>query len=154
MTPVSQAFAEFDAAYTAMLHAAAGVRRAVAAEVGAPSENPCAPIIELVARYYGFTPEDLCSPRRPHDLAAARQAAMWLCRALTPLSLERIGFAFGGRDHGTVIHAIKSVGDRAATEPKFAGQLLDLRHRCAEALNVAGSASDPTARSVLSATAP
>jgi chromosomal replication initiator protein len=59
---------------------------------------------------------------------------MWLCRTLTPLSLERIGVAFGGRDHGTVICAIRSVGDRSATEPKFASQLLDLRHRCEEAL--------------------
>ena len=51
----------------------------------------------------------MTSRRRPANIAFARQVAMFLSRKLTHSSLMEIGDAFGGRDHGTVIHAVKKV---------------------------------------------
>ena len=50
--------------------------------------------------------------RRPNSIAFPRQIAMYLSRRLTERSLKDIGQAFGGRDHGTVIHANKLVASR------------------------------------------
>ena len=57
------------------------------------------------ATYYGFSVDELCSPAARRQLVTARQIAMYLTRELTDLSLPRIGEAFGGRDHTTVMHA-------------------------------------------------
>jgi chromosomal replication initiator protein len=62
-----------------------------------------------VAEFYALKTADLLGKRRPANIAMARQIAMYLSRALTTQSLVDIGLAFGGRDHGTVIHACKSV---------------------------------------------
>jgi len=51
----------------------------------------------------------MTSRRRPANIAFARQVAMFLSRKLTQSSLMEIGEAFGGRDHGTVIHAVRKV---------------------------------------------
>lgn len=66
-------------------------------------------IQKIVTEYYRLRPSDMQSKRRPANIAFPRQVAMYLCRCLTPSSLDEIGEAFGGRDHGTVIHACKSV---------------------------------------------
>ena len=52
---------------------------------------------------------DMTSKRRPANIAFPRQVAMYLARELTKASLNEIGEAFGGRDHGTVLHACKLV---------------------------------------------
>jgi chromosomal replication initiator protein len=52
---------------------------------------------------------DMLSRRRPANIAFPRQVAMYLSRILTEHSLQEIGNTFGGRDHGTVIHACKTV---------------------------------------------
>jgi chromosomal replication initiator protein len=52
---------------------------------------------------------DMVSRRRPNNIAFPRQVAMYLSRVLTDHSLQEIGDSFGGRDHGTVIHACKTV---------------------------------------------
>lgn len=62
-----------------------------------------------VIEHYHLRPSDMQSKRRPSNIAFPRQIAMYLCRALTREPLADIGEAFGGRDHGTVIHACKSV---------------------------------------------
>ena len=51
----------------------------------------------------------MISKRRPSNIAFPRQIAMYLSRMMTGSSLQEIGEAFGGRDHGTVIHACKTV---------------------------------------------
>ena len=66
-------------------------------------------IQQKVAEFYNLKTSDLLGKRRPANIAMPRQIAMYLSRALTPQSLVEIGLAFGGRDHGTVIHACKSV---------------------------------------------
>jgi chromosomal replication initiator protein len=74
-----------------------------------PSETagdiPSELIINATADYYTLTPGELLGPSRSRPLVTARQVAMYLCRELTPLSLPKIGDAFGGRDHTTVMHA-------------------------------------------------
>ena len=54
----------------------------------------------------------MTSKRRPENIAFPRQIAMYLSRTLTDSSLSVIGEAFGGRDHGTVLHACRLVKDR------------------------------------------
>jgi chromosomal replication initiator protein len=58
----------------------------------------------------------MTSRRRPASIAMPRQIAMYLSRSLTKGSLMEIGEAFGGRDHGTVIHACKKVRARMDQE--------------------------------------
>jgi chromosomal replication initiator protein len=62
-------------------------------------------IIAETLSYFSVKKEDLLGPSRSRHLVYARQVAMYLCRELTPLSLPKIGEAFGGRDHTTVMHA-------------------------------------------------
>ena len=58
----------------------------------------------------------MTSKRRPANIAFPRQVAMFISRRLTKCSLQDIGEAFGGRDHGTVIHACKKVQVRMDKE--------------------------------------
>jgi chromosomal replication initiator protein len=66
-------------------------------------------IQKRVAEHYQIRHSDMTSKRRPSAIAFPRQIAMYLSRQLTRHSLQEIGQAFGGRDHGTVIHAVKTV---------------------------------------------
>ncbi len=66
-------------------------------------------IQQKVADYHKLRLADMVSKRRPANIAFPRQIAMYLSRMLTSHSLQEIGDAFGGRDHGTVIHACKTV---------------------------------------------
>ncbi len=66
-------------------------------------------ILSATAHEYGIPLDDLTGPSRKQPLALHRQIAMYLCRDLTDLSLPKIGAAFGGRDHTTVIHAVEKV---------------------------------------------
>lgn len=61
---------------------------------------------------------DMTSKRRPEKIAFPRQVAMFLARQITQSSLNTIGEAFGGRDHGTVLHACRSVKDRMEVDPQ------------------------------------
>ena len=72
-----------------------------------------------VAFRFHLKVSDLLGPRRPNKIAVPRQIAMYLCRHLTNLSLKEIGGIFGGRDHGTVIHACNTVETRMELEAAF-----------------------------------
>src|SRR6266404_1629923 len=65
-----------------------------------------------VAEHFDVRLADMTSKRRPANIAFPRQVAMYLARELTKASLNEIGEAFGGRDHGTVLHACKLVKKR------------------------------------------
>lgn len=75
------------------------------------AEGAIGRIQRIVAEYYNIPLSEMTSDRRPRAIARPRQIAMYLCRMLTPHSLPRIGTYFGGRDHTTVMHAIKTVED-------------------------------------------
>ncbi len=66
-------------------------------------------IQNTVAKFYGITISDMVGKKRTRNLARPRQMAMTLAKELTPLSLPAIGSGFGGRDHTTVMHAVKSI---------------------------------------------
>lgn len=69
-------------------------------------------IQKRVAEHYDIRLADMTSKRRPENIAFPRQVAMFLSRQMTESSLSSIGDAFGGRDHGTVLHACRLVKDR------------------------------------------
>jgi chromosomal replication initiator protein len=69
-------------------------------------------IQKKVAEHFDIRIADMTSRRRPENIAFPRQIAMYLARQLTDSSLNVIGEAFGGRDHGTVLHAYRLVKDR------------------------------------------
>ncbi|HEY2573824.1 MAG TPA: chromosomal replication initiator protein DnaA [Verrucomicrobiaceae bacterium] len=76
-------------------------------------------IQKVVAEHFDVRLADMTSRRRPKSIAEPRQLAMYLARELTKNSLMDIGDAFGGRDHGTVIHACKVVAGRMAAAEDF-----------------------------------
>ena len=69
-----------------------------------------------VAEHFDVRLADMTSKRRPANIAFPRQVAMYLARRHTKSSLNEIGDAFGGRDHGTVLHACKTVQERMGRE--------------------------------------
>jgi chromosomal replication initiator protein len=74
-------------------------------------------IQKRVAEHFDIRLGDMTSKRRPENIAFPRQIAMFLARHLTASSLSSIGEAFGGRDHGTVLHACRLVKDRMEIDP-------------------------------------
>ena len=66
-------------------------------------------IQKTVAEYYKIKVADLYSKKRTRAIARPRQVAMWLAKDLTPHSYPMIGDAFGGRDHTTVLHAVRTI---------------------------------------------
>jgi chromosomal replication initiator protein len=75
-------------------------------------------IQKRVAEHFDVRFSDMTSKRRPKNIAFPRQIAMYLTRELTKMSLVEIGEAFGGRDHGTVLHAYRLVRDRMGDDDK------------------------------------
>ena len=80
-------------------------------------------IITIVSETFGTQPEYIVGKSRKREIVLARHAAMHLAKEFTQHSLKSIGLHFAGRDHSTVIHAIKAVEARIDTEPLFASKL-------------------------------
>ena len=76
-------------------------------------------IQKRVAEHFDVRYADMTSKRRPKNIAFPRQIAMYLARELTKSSLCEIGDAFGGRDHGTVLHAHRLVKGRVTDDEKI-----------------------------------
>jgi len=76
-------------------------------------------IIEEVSRFFDVKLTDLLSKRRHKSIALPRQVCMWLARKHTRYSLEEIGGYFGGRDHTTVMHAIKTINSKRGGDSKL-----------------------------------
>ncbi len=68
-------------------------------------------ILQVVGRHYNVSRADLLSPRRARSIVLPRQVGMYLAKKLTPRSLPEIGKRFGGRDHSTVLHAVRKIDD-------------------------------------------
>ncbi len=86
-------------------------------------------IIEAVADFFGVKMVDMQSKRRQRSVALPRQLCMYLARRNTRFSLEEIGGYFGGRDHTTVMHAVKIVQQRCTTDSEFGQQVQSLESR-------------------------
>ena len=93
-----------------------------------PSVN-AASIMAQTAAYFSLTVDDLCGTSRSRVLVNARQIAMYLCRELTELSLPKIGQAFGGRDHTTVMHADRKIRELMAERRSIYNQVNELTSR-------------------------
>jgi chromosomal replication initiator protein len=86
-------------------------------------------IQKKVAEHFDVRLADMTSKRRPATIAFPRQVAMYLARRHTKASLNEIGDAFGGRDHGTVLHACKAVSQRMTKEERVRQLILLLNHQ-------------------------
>jgi len=82
-------------------------------------------IIGIVASRFGVAPADILSDRRHAEIAAARHAACWLARQLTPLSYPAIARRLG-RDHTTVMHSVRAAELRIGRDSRFAERLAGL----------------------------
>lgn len=80
-------------------------------------------IQKRVTEHYQLRIGDMTSKRRPNNIAIPRQIAMYLARTLTKHSLQEIGDHFGGRDHGTVIHACKAVENMMEQDASVRGSV-------------------------------
>nr|WP_082099544.1 chromosomal replication initiator protein DnaA [Demequina maris] len=93
------------------------------------SEITAAAIIGKTAEYFGISIEDLTGTSRSRVFVTARQIAMYLCRQLTDLSLPKIGEHFGGKDHTTVMYAVKKVEDQIAQRRQMYNQVNEIHAR-------------------------
>ena len=80
-------------------------------------------IIEVVCQHYNVDPEFLQKNTRKHEVVAARQLAMYLCRELTKMSLSSIGSKIGNRNHATVLYACQAIADQIETDKSFVNEL-------------------------------
>jgi chromosomal replication initiator protein len=86
-------------------------------------------IQKAVIDHYGLRLADMGSARRARAVARPRQVAMFLCKQLTPRSLPEIGRKFGGRDHTTVMHAVRTIEKLAAEDGQLADDLDAIRRK-------------------------
>ncbi|WP_234988238.1 chromosomal replication initiator protein DnaA [Demequina sp. NBRC 110056] len=93
------------------------------------SEITASAIIGTTADYFGISMEELTGTSRSRVYVTARQIAMYLCRQLTDLSLPKIGEHFGGKDHTTVMYAVKKVEDQIAQRRQMYNQVNEIHAR-------------------------
>jgi chromosomal replication initiator protein len=80
-------------------------------------------ILKVVGRHYNVARADLLSPRRARSIVRPRQVGMYLAKKLTPRSLPEIGRRFGGRDHSTVLHAVRKIEELILTDEQLAREV-------------------------------
>lgn len=88
-------------------------------------------ITSAVARYFHLRSSQLRSSSRKQNLVRARSLAMWLARKLTDTSMHQIGEHFGGRDHTTVLHAIRKTDGLVETDPAIRRAASELTEKLA-----------------------
>jgi chromosomal replication initiator protein len=86
-------------------------------------------IRDEVARSWNVKPDGLISKKRTQEVTLPRQVAMYLIKEILDEPLVRIGQAFGGRDHSTVIHSLRKVKAQLEEDPAFASRVKLLRER-------------------------
>jgi len=84
-------------------------------------------ILELVGQRYNLRQADLQGKRRTKSVTRPRQICMYLARHLTDMSLGEIGGYLGGRDHTTVLHAERLIGERGTEDPALRRELQELK---------------------------
>ena len=88
----------------------------------------CETIKKKVCKKYGIKMTDIESKKRTRNLTVPRQIAMYLCKELTDTSYPKIGDAFGGRDHSTVVYAYEKISSEIKTNSVLADDIEDLRN--------------------------
>jgi chromosomal replication initiator protein len=91
-------------------------------------------ILDSISLFYDIKLADLLSKRRHKSVTIPRQVGMWLSRKHTRFSLEEIGGYFGGRDHTTVMHAIKSINQKRDDDSVFLRETAQLEHQLSDKL--------------------
>jgi chromosomal replication initiator protein len=89
-------------------------------------------IQRIVARHYNVSRSDLLSSRRTANVVRPRQIAMYLAKTLTLRSLPEIGRRFGGRDHTTVLHAVRKIEALIGTDTALAAEIETLKSQLQE----------------------
>ncbi|MGP8231734.1 MAG: chromosomal replication initiator protein DnaA [Methylovirgula sp.] len=89
-------------------------------------------IQKLVASHYNVTKADILSARRTANVVRPRQIAMFLAKTLTPRSLPEIGRRFGGRDHTTVLHAVRKIEALVGTDGRLSEEIELLKRMLTE----------------------
>ncbi|WP_045837454.1 chromosomal replication initiator protein DnaA [Hyphomicrobium sp. 99] len=84
-------------------------------------------ILRIISRHYGVSKGDLLSQRRHRSVVWPRQIGMYLAKHLTARSLPEIGRRFGGRDHTTVLHAIRKIEGEISKNPNLGDELEELK---------------------------
>lgn len=90
---------------------------------GDPKRVRIEDIQKIVARQFNVARNDLLSNRRTRQIVRPRQIAMYLAKTMTPRSLPEIGRRFGGRDHTTVLHAVRKIEGMIAEDNKLAQEI-------------------------------
>lgn len=80
-------------------------------------------IQKVVARHYNVSKHDLLSARRTRTIVRPRQIAMYLAKTMTPRSFPEIGKRFGGRDHTTVLHAVRKIEEMVSADQTLAQEI-------------------------------
>jgi chromosomal replication initiator protein len=90
---------------------------------GEPKRVRIEDIQRVVSRHYNVSRQELVSNRRTRVIVKPRQIAMYLAKTLTPRSFPEIGRRFGGRDHTTVLHAVRKIEDLITKDTKLAHEV-------------------------------
>ncbi len=90
---------------------------------GEPKRVRIEDIQRIVARHYNVSRQELVSNRRTRVIVKPRQIAMYLSKTLTPRSFPEIGRRFGGRDHTTVLHAVRKIEELIAEDSKLSHEI-------------------------------
>ena len=87
-------------------------------------------IKKVVAEKWGVSVSDIDSEKKQKDIVIPRQVAMYISKNLTTKSLPEIGKTFGGRDHATVIYAVKKVKELMLTDPRMETMINEIEQTC------------------------
>jgi chromosomal replication initiation ATPase DnaA len=98
-------------------------------DIATPFRLSCATIRREVAGYYRIPLSAIDARRRLFSTVLPRQVAMYLCKTLTSRSLPEIGQQFGGRDHTTILHAVRKIERLRRDDIKLDAELCELECR-------------------------
>jgi len=110
-----------------LLLAAAPAQNNVSGPPQSPKPVTIQRIVVAVANFYKFSPADLLAPNRKREIVRIRQIAIYLAKTITNRSLPDIGRRIGGKDHTTVLHAIRKIEALLAREPWLAAEIDEIR---------------------------
>jgi chromosomal replication initiator protein len=96
---------------------------------GDPKRVKIEDIQRIVSRHYNVSRSDLLSARRTANVVRPRQVAMYLAKTMTLRSLPEIGRRFGGRDHTTVLHAVRKIEHLVGSDQTLAEEVESLKRQ-------------------------